>query len=80
MKFLPVLEPGDSFKTSEGKQRTCWKVVILYVDSEGQSHEDVEPIEPVADLKSCDQGYHDFQQNIMNSSGCFSCGVEFDLL
>lgn len=71
MKFLPILQPGDTFKTSSGLERTVWRVNITYTDTEGQLHDDVE--QP----KDCDKG---FAHELLAEAGweiCFGCGTEF---
>ena len=68
MKFLPILEKGDPIGDT-GK--VVWKTVILYVDTEGQQHDDAPTIcdhegsEVVAPWKS----------GVMN---CPKCGVWFE--
>ena len=71
MKFMPILEPGDSFVTSLG-ERVVWRVKVTYTDTEGQIHEDVE--QP----KECDKG---FAHGLLADSGwelCFGCGTELN--
>ena len=72
MKFLPILEKGDTFTTSTGLERTVWKAVIMYIDTEGVIHDDVE--QP----KDC---VHGFAHELLADSGweiCFGCGTELN--
>jgi hypothetical protein len=68
VKFLPILEKGDPIGDT-GK--VVWKTIILYIDTEGQQHDDAPTIcdhegsEVVAPWKS----------GVMN---CPKCGVWFE--
>ena len=63
MKFLPILEKGDSL----GNGKVVWKTVILYVDTEGQQHSDVEP---------CPKAFAHDQLARSGWTLCFECGTE----
>ena len=66
MKFMPILEPGDSFVTSLG-ERVVWRVKVTYTDTEGQQHDDA---------KECPKAFAHDQLAHSGWTLCFECGTE----
>ena len=64
MKFLPQLEKGDDLPNG----KVVWKVVLLYIDTEGVIHED----QP----KECPKAFAHDQLARGGWTICFSCGTE----
>ena len=64
MKFLPILEKGDPL----GNGKVVWKTVILYVDTEGQQHNDAP--------KECPKAFAHDQLARSGWTLCFECGTE----
>jgi hypothetical protein len=69
MKFLPVLEKGDTFRAADGSERVVWKVVTILIDTEGQQHDDA---------KECPKAFAHDQLAASGWELCFSCGQELE--
>ena len=67
MKFLPVLEKGDTFRAADGSERVVWKVVTILIDTEGQQHDDA---------KECPKAFAHDQLARSGWTLCFECGTE----